>query len=218
MIRLVSDPTEQALARLNRCEAQAREAQEAGRPLTDSVERCYRHVDVKSAILRETAEKCAYCESKVTHVYWGDVEHLKPRRRFPEYQFNYNNLTLACAVCNNKKGDYWLEEAPIVDPYVEEPADHLLGLGPLLWHRNGSPTGQRTIDLLDLNRERLRERRLECLERLSALVDRYQGEPPGPVKDSIERQLREEIAATAEFALVARWFLRSTCGIQLGAV
>lgn len=214
MIRLTSSPTPEALSRLESCSRRAREAADAGEELPDAVSNCYRHPDVKASILNETAEKCAYCESKFAHVHWGDVEHIKPKNRFPGQFLDYDNLTLACAICNNKKSDYYREDAPILHPYVDTPEDHLVGLGPLLWHRNGSPVGQRSIDLLKLNREGLRERRLECIERLSALVDRYLREPVGPIKSTLGAQIRHEAADAAEFALVVRSFLHSTYNLQ----
>ncbi len=217
MIRLVSTPSSEALAQLEVSSRQLREAEDAGVSPPEAVRKCYRHPDVKSSLVRETSEKCAYCESKITHVYWGDVEHIKPKGRFPESALDYENLTLACAICNNKKSDYWNDEAPILDPYVDDPADHLVGLGPLLWHCDGSQSGKRTIDLLELNRAGLREKRLECLDRLSALVDRYKREPEGPIKEGLAAQLREETVDCAEFALVTRSFLRATCGAQWNA-
>ena len=107
MIRLTSAPTAEALVRLEGCSRRAREAHDAGVEPPDSLSNCYRHADVKASILNETAEKCAYCESKVTHVYWGDVEHIKPKDLFPWHRLDYDNLTLSCAICNNNKNSYY---------------------------------------------------------------------------------------------------------------
>ena len=123
----------------------------------------YRHQDVKISIKAETSDKCAYCESKITHVYWGDIEHIYPVDARPELRFDYGNLTLSCAPCNNYKGAYYNPQAPIVHPYTDDPADHLVGLGTLVWQRNGSEVGQRTITLLRLNRPTLCEQRMERL-------------------------------------------------------
>ena len=139
MIRLTSIPTPEALARLRVCAQHAQEAEEADQDIPEVVRNCYRHQEVKTSIVEETAEKCAYCESKITHVYWGDVEHIKPKNQFPENRLDYENLTLECAIRNNKKSDYYNEEAPLLNPYEDTPEDHLVGLGPLLWQRNGSP-------------------------------------------------------------------------------
>lgn len=217
MIRLTSAPTAEAHARLDHCK-QLRERLSADEEVPDSINNCYRHQDVKASLVEETSEKCAYCESKITHVYWGDVEHIFPKNQFPELSLEYDNLTLACAICNNKKLDYYNQEAPILHPYNDIPEDQLVGAGPFLWHRDGSPAGQRTIDLLDLNREKLREQRLECIERLSALADRYESEPDGLIKNTLGAQIREETKDSAEFALVARSFLLATHNLKWNEV
>jgi hypothetical protein len=218
MIRLVSAPSVASLARLSGCEARAKEAVDAGEVPPVAVNNCYRHPEVKASIVKETFDKCAYCESKITHVYWGDVEHIEPKVSVPNKRFDYENLTLACAICNNSKGDYYNQQAPILNPYVDEPKEHLVGLGPFVWHRNGSATGQRTIDLLVLNRDALNERRLECLQRLTALVDRYCKEPAGAIKQILAAQIGEETADSAEYALIARSFLLAAYALERDAL
>ncbi|MEQ1829786.1 MAG: HNH endonuclease, partial [Pirellula sp.] len=47
---------------------------------------------------RETADKCAYCESKVTHVTFGDIEHIVPK------SIGGKQTTLTCGRCNNDQG------------------------------------------------------------------------------------------------------------------
>ena len=218
MIRLTSTPTAEAVVRLENCAGRAHELENLGQNLPDAVANCYRHQDVKASIINETAGKCAYCESRITHVYWGEVEHIKPKNPFPESRLDYDNLTLACAICNNKKGDYYSEETPILHPYDDIPADHLVGLGALIWHRNASPRGQRTIVLLDLNRAALNERRFECIQRLSELADRYINEPDGRIKNALGAQIRDEVADAAEYALVARSFLLATYDLRWDAI
>src|SRR5829696_6946006 len=34
---------------------------------------------VKAALLTAQHEKCAFCESRVTHISYGDVEHFRPK-------------------------------------------------------------------------------------------------------------------------------------------
>src|SRR4030095_3789537 len=69
----------------------------------------YRDPDLKRHLVRESHGKCIYCESKITHVYFGDVEHIKPKAVFPRERLRVANLALACAVCNNAKGNFWNE-------------------------------------------------------------------------------------------------------------
>ena len=81
-----------------------------------------------------------YCESKITHIDFGDVEHIKPKSpsKFPELEFEWENLGIACGKCNLAKHDKYFVETPFIDPYLEEPSDHLAAVGTLLLHRGGS--------------------------------------------------------------------------------
>src|SRR4051794_19317694 len=65
----------------------------------------YNHPEVKTALVAETQGKCAYCESKIRHVSYGDIEHVVPKSDDPNKWFDWLNLTLACDVCNTNKLD-----------------------------------------------------------------------------------------------------------------
>ncbi len=49
------------------------------------------------------ANKCAYCESYLMHVSYGHIEHFKPKAKYPQYCFSWDNLLLGCEVCNGKR-------------------------------------------------------------------------------------------------------------------
>lgn len=61
----------------------------------------YRHQKIKEALEAMFHGKCAYCESKITHVSFGHIEHYRPKQRCPERAFLWRNLLLACDRCNN---------------------------------------------------------------------------------------------------------------------
>ncbi len=46
---------------------------------------------------------CGYCEQECR----GEVEHFRPKNRFPERVYEWENWVLACYVCNNMKGGKW---------------------------------------------------------------------------------------------------------------
>jgi len=102
----------------------------SGEQIPDSLASAYRAPEVKELLRHETAEKCAYCESEVLHVDYGDVEHLLPKSKFPHLRYSYENLTFACSVCNIKKGDFFDAETPLLNPYEDKPEDHLMPFGP----------------------------------------------------------------------------------------
>jgi len=75
----------------------------------------YAHPSVKSALLQAQNDKCAFCESKISHISYGDVEHFRPKAGWrqtrndslhrPGYYwlaYEWANLFLACEICNQQ--------------------------------------------------------------------------------------------------------------------
>lgn len=50
--------------------------------------------------LKSADVRCMYCSSDSP----SHVEHYRPRARFPELTFDYENYLLSCSICNNYKG------------------------------------------------------------------------------------------------------------------
>jgi len=46
---------------------------------------------------------CAYCESSCR----GEVDHFRPKSRFPQYVYGWSNWMFSCHDCNNSKGEKW---------------------------------------------------------------------------------------------------------------
>lgn len=118
----------------------------------------YRHPDNKAALRDASVDKCMYCESKVSHSYFGDVEHIRPKGTFPELEFSWENLGFVCAKCNNAKLNQWHDATPYINPYEEDPSGHLTALGAYVYQRAGSERGEITWRDIDLNRPQLLER------------------------------------------------------------
>ena len=88
----------------------------------------YQHNKIKEALTRMFCGKCAFCESYIENVDYGDIEHFKPKSKFPLEAVVWNNLLLSCKKCNGagQKGDAWPTDAeggPLVNPCDEEPND-----------------------------------------------------------------------------------------------
>lgn len=86
----------------------------------------YNHREVKKALNEMCCEKCSYCESHISHVSYGHIEHFKPKSKFPEFCFEWENFLLGCAVCNGKqyKSDNFPEKnegGPFINPTTESP-------------------------------------------------------------------------------------------------
>ena len=52
---------------------------------------------------REFFGLCAYCERECK----GEVEHFRPKSKFPKLVYEWVNWVLACHDCNNAKSDKW---------------------------------------------------------------------------------------------------------------
>ena len=167
----------------------------------------YRHEEIKSVVIAETHEKCAYCESKILHTQHGDVEHIAPKSVKKELVVDWLNLTLVCLKCNQNKGDYWDDTNPLINPYVEDPREHFVFAGPFLFHRPGNMKGLRTASLIKLNRTKLVGQRHDKLTRLASLLDNWESLPDGPDKDIYADLIWELADADSEFSAVALDYL-----------
>lgn len=92
-----------------------------------NAENKYNHSDIKDGLIRMFHDKCAYCESTITHIGYGHIEHFRPKSLFPQLCFEWTNLLLACEICNGTefKGDNFpLEEdgGLLINPVDEDPA------------------------------------------------------------------------------------------------
>ncbi|MGE0330708.1 MAG: hypothetical protein AB7P37_08430 [Ramlibacter sp.] len=56
----------------------------------------------KPALVAESHNKCAYCESPTSMVAHGDVEHFRPKDIYWWLAFSYDNYTYCCQLCNQK--------------------------------------------------------------------------------------------------------------------
>jgi uncharacterized protein (TIGR02646 family) len=144
---------------------------------------------VKSALRVAQNDKCAFCESKITHIGYGDIEHFRPKGgvrqheteplKYPGYYwlvYEWDNLFLSCQLCNQrfKRNCFPLRnpkqrvrthrgtlsrESPLLVCPADPPDLHITFVNELAVPSNGSEMGRVTIDLLGLNRDELLQRR-----------------------------------------------------------
>lgn len=175
----------------------------AGTKATDTEKSRYRHPDIKAVLVRETNGKCAYCESKLLHAAYGDVEHIVPKSAAVEVTFKWGNLTIACDICNTNKGSNFGNAIDFVDPYVQEPADHFNVVGPLIFAKAGNDSARLTEETLKLNRSELVERREQRIRSLRDQAEVIQRAPIN-LRPILIDNFNEEILSDKEFAAIAR--------------
>lgn len=164
----------------------------------------YKHPENKDALLAAASGKCMYCESKVSHTYFGDIEHIRPKDRFVDLEFDWNNLGFVCAKCNNSKLNKWHESNPYINPYEENPGTYLAPVGPFVFHRGGSERGEVTIRDISLNRTQLVERRQVRINAIHALIDKVNRTVDLELKAALSAELDREVDKDSEYSFVTK--------------
>lgn len=165
----------------------------------------YNHQEVKEALRNETHGKCMYCESPVLHVTFEHIEHIKPKAKdkYPDLTFEWTNLGLACPICNMNKGDDYPECTPFVNPYVDDPSNHFVALGPFVYHKPGDQRAELTETTIELNRPELIERRKERIDMIRLFSDKIAmvGEPI--LKKNLQEQIAIEVGEDKPYSFCA---------------
>jgi len=175
----------------------------------------YRHRAVKDALVAMFHGKCAYCESKITVVTYGSIDHFYPKSAYVALTFAWENLLLTCDICNDSghKGTQFpldREGHPLlIDPTdgVTDPLAHLdfvwdavAGLASIFGRDERGRTVESTFDLNGIRgRRELIDHRSRYVKRLFALLRlAQQGDAEAAVL------LREAVQADAEYCAFAR--------------
>jgi uncharacterized protein (TIGR02646 family) len=176
-----------------------------GTNLSEARKRRYNTPGIKERLLTETHAKCAYCESKLTHVTYGDIEHITPKSSARERTYEWENLTIACDICNTNKGD----QEGVIDPYQVDPETvHFRFMGPMVTIRGDSEPGKLTLTLLQLNRPPLMEIRKERIEDLGRRLREILKTQDEVTRTVLAKALiNGETDASKEFAACARAFV-----------
>lgn len=175
-----------------------------GETVPDAIWRRYAHATVKDQAIADSHGKCIYCESKVRHISHGDLEHMKPKKRFPQGTYEWANLGFVCTKCNGSKLDKYDEATPPVNPFNELPGDFFVACGEFVWPRPGNNRATVTEQLASLNRVELLERRRHRLEGIRAIVELIRRERDNAAKAAFVDQLSQELVDSGEYAFCAR--------------
>jgi HNH endonuclease len=150
------------------------------------VQNKYRHIKVKDALVEMFHGKCAYCESKITTVTYGAIEHFFPKSVYVDLTYEWNNLLLSCDLCNDAKHKgmkFPLDSdgnALLIDPTdgITDPTLHLkfvwddvAGLASVYGRDDRGKTVETIFDLNGLRgRQELINHRSRYVKRLFALL------------------------------------------------
>jgi uncharacterized protein (TIGR02646 family) len=170
----------------------------------------YKYPENKEALINASFGKCMYCESKITHIDYGDIEHIKPKSKFPNLEFDWNNLGYACVRCNRKhKQDKFNENNPHINPYEDNPNNHIVAFGSLLHQKQGSEKGEITILNIGLNRSSLIEKRNEKINTIQRVINACFRTSDSNLKENALVELKKEAEEDKEFSLCVKSLLKT---------
>lgn len=179
----------------------------------------YRHAEIKDALDKSMFNgKCAYCESKITVVTYGAIEHFFPKSVYVDLTFEWTNLLLSCDRCNDAKHkgtNFPLDangEPLLIDPtdgktdpntHLEFVWDNVARIASVYGRDQRGKTVETIFDLNGVNgRKELIDHRSKYIKGLLALLRCVQ---PGD-KEAIA-SLHEACDPSAEYSAFARIYI-----------
>lgn len=151
---------------------------------------------------------CAYCEE----ICRGEVDHFRPKSRYPALVYCWSNWLFACHDCNHAKGEKW-PPLGYVDPCAKSERarpEHFFSFdiltGEILPKEGLSPArrckAQSTIDDLRLNEWHHLRKRLLWLQLISAAIP---DEPTEMTAESEEQRAHFASCTTPYSSITRRW-------------
>ncbi|MEO3988115.1 HNH endonuclease [Plesiomonas shigelloides] len=131
----------------------------------------WNHDKIKTPLLESSFNKCAYCQCPLsTESNYMEVEHFEDKKHNPDKVVDWDNLLPSCKKCNGSKGNHDVVSEPILNPYIDDPREHLYMR--LYRFRGKTPKGTTTIDVTNLNHStRLVFSRYEIGEKIDGLLE-----------------------------------------------
>jgi len=166
----------------------------------------YRQKDILDSLKLMYKSLCCYCEARIGIVDYPHIEHRMPKKVYPKYTYDWNNLHLSCTMCNVSKGSKYDAKNPILDAVKDNPiTDHLTY--EIVWRKPNTNRGNTTIIHTGLNREELRTARQDILLRVLTLIAEINNNANNPENGMRLEQL--EILSEDQFGSLIKYAMDS---------
>lgn len=174
----------------------------------------YKKRDVRDALELMFGNLCAYCEGRISEVAFSQIEHRKPKNKFPEDTFNWDNLHLACPKCNCSKGDKYDSNHPILDAANDKNLENHLDYEIAeteggIYQIPKSERGKTTVKHADLNRKELITARLkvalDALKTIKEIKEKQKSDDPASktVLEILKKKCNFEYGSVVKWAMVS---------------
>lgn len=136
----------------------------------------YAHKDIRAYLKNMSSCKCFYCETTLRAVP-SEVDHHIEVSVDKNKAFEWDNLFLACKLCNHKANEFHIASNETLNPCVNsdtEIYDNLTFDNELIMPKNASPVGIKTIKKYHLDADShdlLRIRQLQKIQKRIIEID-----------------------------------------------
>jgi len=124
------------------------------------------YTELRKELISQQDNLCCYCEVALTEEIDAHIEHLKDQDHYPNERYKFNNLLASCqkkdSCGHNKKNGYFKEMITPLDKHCQSHFTYT-GRGKIIPKDENDKIAQDTIDLLGLDCQRLRDRRLSII-------------------------------------------------------
>ncbi|SPL69141.1 HNH endonuclease family protein [Acinetobacter stercoris] len=110
----------------------------------------WKHPNIHNALLLSSSSKCAFCEGRLqVGASYMEIEHFKPKDKYPSEVVHWTNLLPSCKRCNTSKSTHDVVDEPIINPFDVDPTEHLAQAGCRVYAK--TQLGESTKFVLNLN-------------------------------------------------------------------
>ena len=202
---------------------------DSGQKKFDFDSNVYAHKTVKDALRKAQHGKCCFCESKVTHISYGDVEHFRPKAGVrqksgdalerPGYYwlaYEWSNLFLSCQLCNQRykenlfplkkpanraksHDDNVGTEKPMFMDPTEEVGKYISFREEVIFAVGDNPRGKVTIRALGLDRGELNDMRRDWYDKLELIYKLANLTHPVPASAKAKKLIAKSVRSSSQY-------------------
>jgi len=194
---------------------------------------------VKTDLEKIYNKKCAYCESNICAVSYSHIEHYRPKNEYYWLVYSWDNLLLACQICNTNKGEKFetnetkiiykkqflndlhdkaydfneIEKPQLINPELEEDLDNHFTFNLKAEIIAKSERMKYTIEVCELNRADLVAARIEIWNELKFINTLTSSKIEA--KQKIISLLKRKLDNNYEFIAWKKFLLKTILNLNL---
>ncbi len=75
---------------------------------SENIQSSNNYLIYKEQLVKDFRDLCGYCGKNRNYFFDNfQIDHFRPKSKYPDLKNDYNNLVLSCPICNRNKSDDW---------------------------------------------------------------------------------------------------------------